>query len=187
MAAIFHENCNDYAEYFNDGNRASSAVTSSFVDVMLEYESCELSKKEHEEVIRQYREGKVGNYDYDVVRSQQQTLDANVAYCVKWFQIYPHCRLVYIMFLPNFATFPMATTRKPLSGWSRFPAGCTSMNIEFAGVPRLITDHLINFGIHTNNHEISKKIFYNSLISNCMFVGTFEDLFSAEQNSQSIV
>ena len=187
MAAVFHENCNDYAEYFGAGNRGASTVTSTFVDVMLEYESCELSKKEHEEVIRQYREGKVGNYDYDIVRSSHQTLDANVAYCVKWWQIYPHCRMVYIMFLPNYATFPMPATNKPLSGWSRFPAGCTSMKVEFAGVPSLITEDLVNFGIHTNNHEISKKIFYDYLISNRMFVGTFEDLFSAEENSQSIV
>ena len=187
MAAVFHENCNDYTNYFGDANRNASAVATTFADVMLEYESCELSRREHEEVIKQYREGKVGNYDYDIVRSQHQTLDAGVAYCVRWFQIYPHCRLVYVMFLPNFATFHMPVTNKPLSGWSRFPRGCTSMSVEFAGVPNLITDHLINFGDNANNHEISKKIFYDYLISNRMFAGSFDDIFSAEPDSQSIV
>ena len=187
MAAVFHENCNDYAEYFGATNRTVSTVTSSFMDVMLEYESCELTRKEHEEVIKQYREGKVGNYDYDIVRSQHQNLEADVAYSVKWFQIYPHCRLVYIMFLPNYATFPMPATYKPLSGWSRFPAACTSMTLGFAGESNLITDQLINFGINDNNNEISKKIFFDYLTANHMFVGTFEDFFSREDTSQSIV
>lgn len=187
MAAVFHENCNDYANYFGVANRTASAVTSAFMDVMLEYESCELSRKEHEEVIKQYREGKVGNYDYDIVRGQHQTLDSEVAYSVKWFQIYPHCRLVYIMFLPNFATFPMPATHKPLSGWSRFPHGCTNMTVGFAGETNLITDQLVNFGVNTNNNEISKKIFFDYLTANHMFVGTFEEFFSREENSQSII
>ena len=187
MAAVFHENCNDYAEYFGNTNRTASNITSSFVDVMLEYESCELSSKEYEEVIKQYREGKVGNYDYDVVRSQHQTLEADVAYSVKWFQIYPHCRLVYIMFLPNYATFPMPATNKPLSGWSRFPRGCTSMKLGFAGESNLITDQLVNFGVNDNNNEISKKIFFDYLTANHMFVGTFEEFFSLEEMSQSIL
>ena len=187
MAAVFHQDCNDYTEYYSNGNRAASVIKSTFVDVMLEYESCELSGREYEEVIKQYREGKVGNYDYDIVRSQHQTLEAGVAYSVKWFQIYPHCRLAYIMFLPNFGTFPMPATNKPLSGWSRFPRGCTNMKLEFAGESNLITEDLINFGVNNNNNEISKKIFFDYLTANHMFTGTFEDFFSIEENSQSIL
>ena len=184
---IFGTGCNDYNEFFTAGNRVATTVTTTVTDVMLEYESCELSTKEHADVIKQYREGNVGNYDYDVVRSQQQPLDAGVAYSIKWFQIQPHCRLVYIMWLPNWGIFSMPATNKPIAAWSRFPEHCTKMEIEFAGSANLITAELENFGSNLRNNEISKKIYYDYLTANRMFVGSFDDLFSAEVGSQSLI
>ena len=188
FAGVFHNNCNDYNNYFvQAGNLADSTVITTIQDVLLEYESCELSSKEHDEVIRQYREGKVGNYDYDIVRSQHQILDAGVAYSIKWFQIQPHCRLAYILFLKNHSIFPMPNTRRPISGWSRFPVNCTNMKISFAGCDSLITEDLKNFGINSTQNEISKKIYFDYLTTHNMFAGTMDDLFGNETDSQSII
>lgn len=187
FAGVFHDNCHTYNHYFGAGAVDECGVTTTIEDVLLEYESCELSTKEHDEVIKEYRDGKVGNYDYDIVRSQHQILDAGVAYVIKWFQLQPHCRLVYIMFLPNHAIFPMPATRKPISAWSRFPAHCTNMKIGFAGEENLITENLENFGIATKQNEISKKIYFDYMTSHNMFAGTFEDLFGHETASQSLV
>ena len=188
FAGVFHNNCNTYANYFVDaGNRDASTVITTIQDVLLEYESCELTSKEHDEVIKQYREGKVGNYDYDIVHSQHQILDQGVAYCVKWFQVQPHCRLAYVLFLKNHSVFYMAGQNRPISAWSRFPANCTNLKINFSSTTGLITEDLINFGINSTQNEISKKIYFDYLTSNHMFVGTMDDLFSNERNNQSIV
>ena len=187
FAGVFHNNCHTYEAYFGEANQNASTVETTIEDVLLEYESCELSSKEHDEVIKEYRDGKVGNYDYDIVRSQHQILDANVAYVVKWFQMQPHCRLAYILFLPNHATFSMPATNKPLSAWSRFPAHCTNIAIKFAGEENLITENLENFGVNDRQNEISKKIFFDYMTANSIFAGTFEDLFGHERISQSLV
>ena len=184
---IFHQDCSSYAHYFGDANRAVSTIAVTIEDVMLEYESCELARGEHENVITQYRQGKVANYDYDIVRSQHQALDADVSYSVKWFQIHPRVRLVYVLFLPNFAVFPHPASHKPISAWSRFPAGCTGMKIGFAGEENLIAENLENFGVNVRNNELSKKIFFDYLTSHHMFTGKFEDIFSPEADAQSIV
>ena len=187
FAGIFHTHCHTYEQYFGEANVNASAAITTIEDVLLEYESCELTSKEHDEVIKEYRDGKVGNYDYDIVRSQHQILDANVAYCVKWFQMQPHCRLAYILFLPNHAIFPIQGTQKPISAWSRFPLHCTNIKLAFAGEENLITENLENFGVATRQNEISKKIFFDYMTANSMFAGTFEDLFAHENNSQSLV
>ena len=184
---VFLDNVNDYANYFGGAVLGDSTVSIGVKDVLLEYESCELARREHEEVIKQYREGRVANYDFDIVRSQHQSLEAGIAYSVKWFQIQPHCRLVYLCFLPNFATFPMPATKRPLSAWSRFPENCTGMKLSFAGEENLITEELENFGVNETNNEISKKIFFDYLTSKNMFVGSFDDFFSVEATSQSII
>ena len=188
FAGVFHNNCNDYNGYFvAAGNQDAPTVAITIEDVLLEYESCELSSKEHDEVIKQYREGKVGNYDYDIVRSQHQILDGGVAYSIKWFQIQPHCRLVYVLFLKNYSIFPMPQTNRPISAWSRFPANCTNMKIGFAGTEHLITEDLKNFGINSPQNDITKKIYFDYLTANHMFSGTMDDLFSSETDSQSII
>ena len=188
FVGVFHNNCNEYDDYFiTAGNRDASTVKTTIQDVLLEYESCELTSKEHDEVIRQYREGKVGNYDYDIVRSQHQILDQGVAYSIKWFQIQPHCRLVYVLFLKNHSIFPTPNQNRPISAWSRFPANCTNMKLSFAGSDSLITEDLKNFGINSTQNEISKKIYFDYLTANHMFVGTMDDLFSNELLNQSIV
>ena len=187
FVGVFHEHVNDYAEYFNVAARQASTVQTTVIDVLLEYESCELSPWEHDHVIQQYRQGALGKYDYDIVRSQHQTLDAGVAYCIRWFQIQPHCRFVYIMWLPNHAIFSMPATNKPISAWSRFPQHCTGLTVGFASEKALITEQLENFGRNERNNEISKKIFFDYLTSNRMFAGTFEEFFSGENGTQSLI
>ena len=81
FVGVFHENVNDYGEYFGAAAWNASAVQTTVINILLEYESCKLSPQEHDHFIRQYRELGLGNYDYNIVRSQHQTLDAGVAYC----------------------------------------------------------------------------------------------------------
>ena len=184
---IFMDACNTYDELYGAADIAAPTVTINFKDVLLEYECYELKRSHHEELMKEYRAGKVAKYDFDIVRSQHQILNNGVTLSVNWFQIMPKCRLIYLLFLQNFAIFPMAATNKPICGFSKFPAHCTSMKLEFAGEPGLITEELENFGVSTTNHEISKKIFYDYLTSNSMFVGKYEQLFSPEAESQSLV
>ena len=187
MSGVFHDGCHTPLVYFRAANAAPNTVKTTIEDVLLEYESCELSAKEHEETIRKYRSGEMAYYDFDQVHSQVQNLDAGVAYSIKHFQIQPHCRLVYLLFLPNHAVFSMPNTNKPISAWSRFPAHCTEMNISFAGESDLITQKLENFGVHARNNEISKKIFYDYLTSKNLFNGPFEELFGGEPTNQSLL
>ena len=184
---VFMDACNTFAEYYQAGAIAAPTVTINFKDVLLEYESCELQRAQHEQVIKKYREGLVAKYDFDIVRSQHQILSEGVTLSVNWFQIMPKCRFIYLMFLQDHAIFPMPAKNRPISGFSKFPAACTSMKLEFGGEPGLITEELENFGITSTNHEISKKIFFDYLTSNNMFVGKFEQLFSAETATQSLI
>ena len=61
------------------------------------------------------------------------------------------------------------------------------MKLSFAGSDSLITEDLKNFGINSTQNEISKKIYFDYLTANHMFVGTMDDLFSNELLNQSIV
>lgn len=185
---VFHDKCNDWGEISGTTAIADAPTFAiTFRDVLLEYESCELSKKEHDEVIKQYRSGHEGKYDYDIVRSQNQVLDPGVAYCIKWFQIMPHCRLIYLLFLKGSSIFPQPNSRRPLNAFSMFPVNCSNIKLAFAGEENLITENLENFGYYDSHADISKKMFYDYLTSKRMYVGPFEDFFSNEADQASII
>ncbi|MDP2788425.1 MAG: hypothetical protein Q8O46_00015, partial [bacterium] len=93
------------------------------------------------------------------------------------FMIMPQCRLVYMSFVPDWGTFNMETQRKPLSGFSRFPINSSKMQIGFAGLDKLVMESFDNFGMAGYTNEISKKIYYQYLVQNRIFKGTFEELF----------
>jgi hypothetical protein len=159
----------------------------SIQEVTLEYESAELMASEHVKAMRQYMDGGVGIYDYDIIRGQNQPLQAGVSYTENNFQLMPQARLAYVMFLADHSTFPQEATRKPLSGFSRFPENSGSISVSFAGEQKLVTGDFQNFGHPTQNHQISKKIFYDYLVRNNMTSAKFEDFFPRSGNEYSLI
>ena len=190
IESIFHDGTADLATYFGAvaAERPANAMALTFQDVLLEYESAELNPAEHVKAMNQYQKlNGVGIYDYDIPRGQHQALLADQSYTENNFQIFPHCRLVYVMFLPTWAVFVMDQQRKPISGFSRFPANCTDMNITFAGETNIITANLERLGFINETHQLSKKMLFEYYKENGFFSGSFDQLFPPGDNVYSIV
>jgi len=191
MEAIFHTTMN-IANYFDVATESLDAPTGNvkltFQDACLEYESVVLDEVEHVKAMKEFDNGGVGNYDYDIVRGQHKALEAEQSTSQVVFYIPSHCRLIYILYLPDWATFPQEHTRKPLSGWSRYPENVTGINIHFAGASNLITNKFVNYGTNfKSNDEISKKIGYEYMTYNRMANFNFEEMFSRNAGTFSMV
>ena len=191
MEAIFHTTMN-VANYFDVATESLDAPTGNvkltFQDACLEYESVVLDEVEHVKAMKEFDNGGVGNYDYDIVRGQHKALEAEQSTSQVVFYIPSHCRLIYILYLPDWATFPQEHTRKPLSGWSRYPENVTGINIHFAGASNLITNKFVNYGTNfKSNDEISKKIGYEYMTYNRMANFNFEEMFSRTDTTFSMV
>ena len=189
IESIFHDQV-QLADYFNpdaNADRPTGDLKLSIQEVTLEYESVELMASEHVKAMKQYMEGGLGIYDYDIVRAQNQALPAEVSYSDTCFQIMPQARLAYIMFLPDYATFTQEATRKPLSGFSRFPRNSVDLSIDFAGEQNIITPKFINFGKSAQNHHISMKIYHDYLVRNHMTSRKFDDFFPRDAAEYSLI
>lgn len=186
--SIFHDKVT-MANYFTVANieRAGGEPKLTFVDAVLQYESVELKAAEHVKAMSQYDAGGFGIYEYDIPRGQHQALTGGQSYTENNFQIMPFARLAYILFLPDHATFIMENRRRPLSGLTRFPKHCTKIQLSFAGEESLITSKFERFGIDQEDHQISKKIYYEYLKSNKMIGDTFDELFPRENNVNSFI
>ena len=190
IESIFHDGTSALAVYFNNANadRPAHDMALTFQNVLLEYESTELNAAEHVKAMTQYQKQEgVGIYDYDIPRGQHQSLLAAQSYTENNFQILPQCRLVYVLFLPSWATFVQDAKRKPLSGFSRFPANNSDMNISFAGEPNLITANLERLGYINETHQISKKMLFEYYKENKFFAGNIDQLFPPGDDVYSIV
>ena len=188
--AIFHHQLT-LDDYFSTTLAAATPpnadITLTFQDVILEYEAVELKASEHVKAMKQYLAGGMGTYNYDIVRGQHQTLESGQSSTQTVFQISEYARIIYVLYIPDWATFPMESTKKPLSALTRFPLNATSISIGFAGEQNLITDRFENFGVMESNHEISKKIYYNYLKRNRMINCTYEQLFPRERGIYSLI
>lgn len=189
IESVFHDNINMGNYFVTDAvaDRPNGALALTIQEVTLEYESAELMASEHVKAMKQYIDGGLGVYDYDIVRGQNQPLTANSSFTITTFQIMPQARLAYILFLPDHATFPQEATRKPLSGFSRFPANSAKMSIEFGGEKNIVTPFFENFGHTGENHQISKKIYHDYLIRNNMTSCRFDDFFPRTANEFSLI
>jgi len=188
--AIFHHQLT-LPDYFSttklEVDAPNADILLTFQDVTLEYESVELKASEHVKAMKQYLDGGVGMYDYDIVRGQHQAMETGQSTTQSIFQIAEYCRLIYILYIPDWATFPMERSRKPLSAFSRFPANCTGISIGFAGERNLITQKFENFGKEGVNDEISKKIYHHHLTTNRMINAAFEKFFPREEEEYSLI
>ncbi len=189
LEAVFHSEIT-MANYFaTDANaeRPPGELRLTIQEVTLEYESAELMASEHVKALKQYVDGGLGIYDYDIVRGQNQPLNAGSSFTVTSFQVMPQARLAYILFLPDHATFVQEATRKPLSALSRFPQNSAKLAIEFAGEKNIITPYFENFGHVNENHQISKKIYYDYLVRNRMTSCKFDDFFPRTGGEFSLI
>jgi hypothetical protein len=187
--SIFHHqlSLNDYFSTTQTSvEKPNADILLTFQEVTLEYESVELKASEHVKAMKQYIDGGLGTYDYDITRGQHQALESQQSTTQSVFQIQPICRLLYILYIPDWATFPMEATRKPLSGFSRFPANCSGISIGFAGERNLVTQRFENFGNPEANCEISKKIYHHSLIHNRMANFTYDQMFPRDAGTFSL-
>lgn len=179
MIGLFNDRFN-FDGYMRDPPLAAAAhrLFLHFTDACIEYESAILTPKAHLESMKVFNTpGKFGTYDYDIIRSQQQMIPNNTSFTDTNFQIMPYCRLVYIMFLPTWACQDMyQATNKCLSGLSQFPAECTKIKINFAGVSNLICEEFERFGDYDETHQISKFIYFNYLKERKL-VKQMEDVF----------
>ena len=179
MEAIFHSGINSFTEYFSTVaavNAPTEEPKISISSACLEYEVVELNQEDHVACLKEFAQGRKGVYKYDIARGQHQPLPANMSYTQNVFQIMPFCKLLYIAFLPDWATFVMENKRRPLSGFSKFPVHCSKMSVKFASEP-LIMQEFDGFGSRYTQHEISKKIEYQYKRKLGITTGKFQDFF----------
>jgi hypothetical protein len=192
MESIFHpEIAPSMDEYFdsskNIGSLDAYGIRFSLLDASLAYESVQLHPTNHADVIKAFRSGGSASYNYDRVSCQHTALMPGLSMTENRFQIQPHARLVYILFLPDYATFSIEAMRRPLSGLTRFPQGCTSMKVSFAGEDHLIHERLENFGISGRQVDSSKHIYWSHLHKNRMIAAKFEQMFPKLEDEYSVI
>ena len=160
--AIFHSGIQSLAEYFDPAHVTNAPVEAPNLSILaaeLAYECVELYQEDHVQALKDFQVGHNSEYRYNIARGQHQALTANVSYTENVFQIMPMASLVYIAFLPDWATFPMEAKRKPLSGFSRFPAHASKTEVTFASEP-LVMKELEQLGSRETNHEESKYLLF---------------------------
>lgn len=162
LEAIFHSGINSMEEYFNPNhvtNAPAEEPQLTIESATLEYEVVELLQQDHVQCLKDYQSGGRGSYRYDIPRGQHQSLAAGTSYTENIFQIMPFAKLVYIAFLPDWATIVMEGKRKPISGFSKFPHHASKIEVSFASEP-LVVKEFENFGDRSSTHEATKKIYY---------------------------
>jgi hypothetical protein len=189
IESIFHDGVANLAGYIGADNvqKPTGNLALSFQDVKMEFEIAQLNEKEHLRALEQFTKGAYATYNYDVPRAQYQAILSGQSYVENNFQIPPHCRLIYISFLPSHAAFVMETTNKPLSNWSQFPEHQSGMRLSFAGEQDLICELMERFGDYDESDQLSKKTYYDYLKERKIFRGKFEDLFPRPGGVNSIV
>jgi len=189
IEGIFHDHCNTHAGYFDANNkeRPTGDLAITFQSVLLEYEKSILYESEHIKAMEQFAKGALAQYQYDIPRSQFQTILGGQSFTENIFQIPPLCRLLYILFLPSHATYVMEQTHKPLSGWSRFPANCTRLQLNFANEGNLITESFERFGDYDEAHQLSKKTYYDYLRERDILQASFDHLFPRQPGVYSLI
>lgn len=192
-AGVFHAPADAFTEYWGSDKSTGAELAENvvrakkiqFQEVALEYESAELTEKEHIRMLSVFNTpGKVAHYDYDVVKSQHCTLLANQSYTENVFQVQPFCRLVFVFFQPYYATTYTEETLRPISGFSQFPANCTKLRATFGGEP-LVAEDFRGFGIMRENHQISKKIYVDYLRDRGIW-RSFDEMFPSMDARQSL-
>ena len=190
--SFFHPDLQTMDAYF-DGTQqiglTDRGMKFTIQSAVLEYDSVELHPNNHIETMNLFTRGYDAEYFFDIPRGLNQALAPNVSYTENNFQIMPYARLVYILFLPDWASNIMEATKRPISGFSRFPAKTSSIKIysSSAGPNPLITSNFERFGFAGERHQISKKIFYDYLVQKRLTSDKFSDFFPRSSTESSYV
>jgi len=187
VEGIWHDNCNTLAHYTDAAarTRPTGHLSLTFQNVLCEYETVILTETEHIKAMSDFARGAYASYQYDIPRSQFQSLPAGQTFTENNFQIAPMCQLLYILFLQSEAVMVMETSHKPISGFSKFPINNTRMEISMSG-NQLITDSLDHFGMYDEIHQLSKKTFYDYMRERRIYPGSFEEVFPRQADIESI-
>lgn len=190
FAAVFHPKIAESVDEYNAlrGTDPGLGVSDyqeldiryQIVEASLEYDVIQLRHAQQIEYLEKMRHNGLATYRYDVPRGQHVSLPAKQTYVDLPFTIAPWARMMYVMFLKDWATFSMPNTRRPLSGWSVFPEGCTSLKLVYGGDADLITSHLDRLGYPGEQIQHGKRVLYNYVTHHRFFNGKFEDLFPAD-------
>jgi hypothetical protein len=189
--SIFHPELADNMGHYwdraaNVPNYDNLQIRFTIQDAVINYESVQLHPLHHVELMNAYKHG-LAQYDYDRVCGQYTPLMADLSLVENRFQIDPFARLIYVLFLPDYATFTIDALRRPLSGLSRFPRGCTSMTVSFASEENLIHERLENFGVAGRRVDNSKMIYWQKLKDSRMTAATFEQWFPKQAGTYSMI
>ena len=177
--AIFHSGIKSMADYFNRAANVEDATEKPKISISsaaLEYEVVELNQEDHVACLKEFSLGRKGYYKYDIPRGQHQALPPNMSFTQNTFQILPFCKLIYVAFLPDWATFCMENTKRPLSGFSKFPENCSKMTVTFASEPLLVQE-FENLGNRYTQDEITKKIEYQYKRKLGITTAAFDDFY----------
>ena len=151
-------------------------------EVALSYEVVELHPSKHSEAIERFNHGGIAMYNYDVIRGQHVQLTAKQSYSEANFTIMPYARLVYILFLTDSSTFPIESSRRPVTGWSTFPKKCSKMSVGFAGEPYLLTPSFDRFGFSGEQYQLTKELYHSYLWKKRITRDKFSDFFPRNSN-----
>ena len=186
FAAVFHPKISEnMEEYFTargvDVGRGVSDYSPADIrfqiaEANLEYDVIELRHAQQMLYLEQMKTH-TATYRYDVPRGQHVSLPAQQTYVDVAFTIPPWARIVYVMFLRDWATMFMPTYRRPLSGFSRYPENCNKMELVLGGQTRLITPHMDRLGYVGEQVQQGKRVIFNYFKARKWFPGTFDDLF----------
>lgn len=162
--ALFHNEVNS-GNYYDMTVAAAGwqvkTLRMTMEQAVMEYTAVELFPEQHTEQMKLYRGDRIGFWDYDIARAQHQSILSGTSYAEATFQIHPYCRSILIAFQPDHAVLVQPHKKRPLTGWSTFPAGCTKITCEYANTE--IGNDLIRFGIQGINSELSMGQYYNYL------------------------
>ena len=187
--ALFH---NEVAanNYFNLTVAANAwnvhTLRMTMEQAVMEYTAIELFPEQHTEQMKLYRGERIGFWDYDIARAQHQSILSGTSYAEATFQIHPYCRSMLIAFQPDHAVLVQPHKKRPLSGWSTFPTGCTKITCEYANTE--LGNDLIRFGVKGINSELSMSQYYNYLKELRLAENfSFNDLFPRSKDETSLV
>jgi len=188
FAAVFHPTvAGNMSKYFRTtGHEAPNYGVEAYekydiryqiTNAFLEYDSIVLRPNQGIEYLDLMRKGLKATYRYDVVRGQHLSMPSDQSYVDLQFTITPFARLLYVMFLPDWAVMSMQQTRRPLSGFSRFPENCSSLSMLFAGQKSLITPEFTRLGFAGEQHHNTHRLLYHYLKQQRVWSGSFDELF----------
>lgn len=180
IESFFHPTINSMEEYFNRNhvvNIGNQDLRMTLQSAELEYECIELNNEDEEKALKEFATGGRGTYHFDIPRAQHQSMAPNSSYTKNVFHIKPYAKLMYIAFIPDWAAYYIDGKNKPISCLSRFPLNSTNIEIQYFGQKNLLTDSFERFGMPHENHQISKRVYYQYLKQNNMTDLRFEDFF----------